>query len=130
MKILNERPPVYDEICSVIGTPPETAIYAYGDTIYNPSGATIPEDVIAHEEIHELQQGGDPVDWWKKYLADPEFRLDQELEAYRHQYKFIKNQGKDRERLNFYHIHFARTLSGPMYGNLLTFEDALTKIKE
>jgi len=130
MKIVNEYPPVYERICEVIGKPPENALYAYGDTIYNPSGLTIPEDVIAHEEIHELQQGGDPVDWWNKYLADPEFRLDQELEAYRHQYKFIQNKTKDRELLNFYLRHFAKALSGPMYGNLMGFEEAITKIKQ
>ena len=120
---------MYEEICNAIGTPPPTAIYAYGDTIYNPSGENIPEDVIAHEEIHELQQGNDPADWWSKYLADPDFRLDQELEAYRHQYKFIQRWNKDRERHHFYLEHMARTLSGAIYGNLLTMQDAMDKIR-
>lgn len=129
MKIVNEFPPVYERICEVIGKPPVNALYAYGDTIYNPSGAIIPEDVIAHEEIHEMQQGGDPVDWWNKYLLDADFRLDQELEAYRHQYMFIKNQTKDREIRNRYLVHFARTLSGTMYGSLMTYDEAWKQIE-
>lgn len=124
MKIIKERPPIYDAICSIIGKPPDTAIFAYGDTIYNPSGADIPDDIIKHEEVHEKQQGEDPLDWWKKYLRDEDFRLDQELEAYGVQYRYIHNTIKDREVRRKYLFSFAHILSSEMYGGIVDFDRA------
>jgi hypothetical protein len=124
MEILNERPPIYDAVCSIIGKPPDSAIFAYGDIIYNPSGASIPEDVIAHEEVHSRQQGGDPVDWWRKYLRDDDFRLDQEAEAYGVQYRWVHNNIPDRNESMRRLIYFAQTLASPMYGSLIDVESA------
>jgi len=128
MKILKERPPIYDAICRSIGKPPDTAIFAYGDTIYNPSGAELSPDIIHHEKVHEKQQAGDPVDWWRKYLRDEDFRLDQELEAYAAQYKFICNNSKDRNHRQRMLHSFGKTLASPMYGGIVDFGQAVNKI--
>lgn len=104
--------------------------FAYLPYIYNPSGIEIPTDLLFHESIHLKQQGNNPEQWWDKYLSDAKFRLEQELEAYRQQYKFAKKIIKDRNKLAIGLMRMANCLSGPMYGNLLTQKEALEKIKK
>lgn len=128
MRIIKERPPIYDAICSIIGKPPATAIFAYGDTIYNPSGLSLPEDIIRHEQVHQKQQGDAVVDWWRKYLRDEEFRLDQEIEAYGVQYKFIHETNTSREFRFKALMQMAKSLASPMYGDLIDVGRARQRI--
>jgi hypothetical protein len=84
-----------------------------------------------HEQTHMLQQKaiGGPVKWWRQYLKDPKFRLIQELQAYRNQYKYFCRQVKDREQ-QFRALHkLATDLASPMYGGILSYQDALQGIK-
>ncbi len=89
MKQVKGLPPNYDLIKLAVNPPPE-AIFCYGDTIYNFSGETIPEDTLLHESIHTKQQGKNIEGWWNSWLNDKIFRYQQELEAYAAQYEFIK----------------------------------------
>lgn len=93
MEIKNELPPNFNRIKEVLN-PPDDAVFAYGDIIFNPSGGKIPEDIILHEEVHQKQQKlfGTPELWWVKYLKDTNFRLIEEVEAYAAQYNFIKGK--------------------------------------
>ena len=89
MDIKNELPPNYELIKLVLPVTPDN-IYCHGDTIYNPSGAEIPDDILFHEHVHKEQQG-DSVDlWWNRYLMDKDSRYEQELEAYAKQFILIK----------------------------------------
>jgi len=89
MKIIKDKPPNY-ELIKLTLSPPEHAIYCYGNKIYNPSGKELTPDLEYHESIHSKQQGNNPDLWYNKYLTDKDFRLEQELEAYGEQYLFIK----------------------------------------
>ncbi|MES2224149.1 MAG: hypothetical protein V4469_04430 [Patescibacteria group bacterium] len=91
MEIVKEYPPNYEKIKEVLNPPPN-AIFAYGEKIYNPSDATIGPDLQAHEQMHSLQMGTDPVAWWEKYLSDKVFRQAQEVEAYAIQYLWFKKR--------------------------------------
>lgn len=51
MQIKNEYPPNFTDI-NLHFPYKDGYVYCYGDTIYNPSGKDIPEDVIFHEVIH------------------------------------------------------------------------------
>jgi len=124
VKILYEKPPVYDRIVKAIGTPPEGAIYTYGDTIYVPSGRTPDKALITHEETHSLQQGNYPEVWWNRYLKDVEFRAEQELAAYRMQIEAVKRTTRDKHKRGAALEHMARAMSGPMYGNVISYLDA------
>lgn len=74
-------------------TPPPDAVFAYGSTIYNPTGKDIPDDVIIHEQCHQRQmQGWIPDSWWIKYLMDKSFRKQAEIEAYTVQYRWVKDR--------------------------------------
>lgn len=86
MEIINEPPPNWVDITFL--NPPHTAVFCYGDKIYNPSGNEVPEDVIFHEKIHSDRQDN-PAAWWITYLTDPNFRYQEELIAYAGQYAFI-----------------------------------------
>jgi len=130
MKIINERPPIWDSVIAAGMRPDETrVIFTYGDKIYNPGGTEISEDVMEHEETHSEQQGLDPDAWWARYLTDPIFRIAQESEAYAKQYDFMCARVRDRNRRNQFLIYLAGQLSGPMYGNVIDGNGAIKMIK-
>jgi hypothetical protein len=91
MKIVKSFPPNYQEIYLVL-RPPASAVFAYGDEIYNPSGQVIPADIMRHEEVHgrQMRRWPAPEIWWKKYLLDKDFRKDQEAEAFSEQVRWVK----------------------------------------
>lgn len=127
MKFVKDFPPNYEEICkhfNVRGN--KKVIFTFGDSIYHPysSKKAITTDLVIHEKTHEKQQGNDPIGWWKRYFDDPDFRLSQELEAYRNQYKFyIKSHYNFFDRNRFLN-HIASVLSGENYGGVVNFEKA------
>jgi len=103
-------------------------IFAYGDTIYNPTGVPLPPSLLAHEEVHQRQQGDDPAGWWERYLIDAKWRFAQELEAHQVEYSVLCTNA-DRKRRRFYLAQLARRLSSPMYGNVATLEKCKRLIK-
>jgi len=121
MKIINTNPPHIEKIKAVFNLDGLKVVFTYGDEIYNPTGENIPEHVICHEEIHSRQQKDIGRDvWWDRYLVDSKFRLDQELEAYRGQYQFVKKIAKNSKVLSNFLSAIAKDLSSKMYGNILT----------
>lgn len=91
MKTIKGYPPNYAQILEYL-SPPKDAVFAYGETIFNPSGENIPEDILFHEYVHSQQQLSFPSPdlWWNEYLINVKFRYLQELEAYANQLNFIK----------------------------------------
>jgi hypothetical protein len=105
-------------------------VFTYGDTIYNPHNLEIDAGLEAHETAHTIQQGENPEAWWVDYLKNPEFRFKQELQAYRVQYRFMKNYIKDREKRARFLRAIAGDLSGRMYGNVCSLNEAMQLIKD
>jgi len=128
MEIKIAFPPNYDKIAAKFDLTGKTPIFCYGDVIYNPHGGGISADIQAHEAVHTEQQKAMGVEkWWNKYLEDSEFRLQQEVEAYRAQYKFLlENTSRPYRRARTKAI--VEDLSSAMYGNLITKEQALKLI--
>ena len=130
MNILNAKPPIYDKAKAVFGNL-RGMVFTYGDNIYYPDGKEpkLPADVLVHEAVHIAQQENSPSEWWNKYLSDPEFRLRQELQAYREQYQYCCAIVQDRnERARIAH-RLAADLSGPAYGSMIDKIKALTLIR-
>lgn len=126
MKIVYERPPNYDTILAVL-KPQGTTFFCYGDTIYSPSGTDVPEDVIFHESIHSKQQGTNPEQWWREYLLNKDFRLEQELEAYAAQLNFVeKYLGKKAAKECLFDIAQSLSIS---YNFNMTHPEAESKIR-
>jgi len=129
MKIIKDYPPNYEQICAAIPgvRSIKTAIFTYNGCLYNPGNGNIPPELMAHEETHVKQQV-DSDHWWGQYLHDVDFRLDQELEAYRVQYAYaVKHCDRSYRRnlLNF----ISKSLAGKLYGNLVSKEQAKELIK-
>lgn len=124
----NSYPPNIDDIKKVLNIG-KNVIFTFGNTIYNPSGGDIDLPLMAHEQTHSIQQENiGPEEWWKKYLSDNNFRLEQELQAYKIQYKYYCNVIKDRNARYKFLNRIASDLSSEVYGNLISKSDALSKI--
>lgn len=104
--------------------------FTYGDTVHIAEGG-IPEDLKHHEAVHIRQQAeyGSAEEWWKRYLTDDQFRLGQELEAYRTQYKWVVQNIKGPNKRFEYLRHYALSLSGGMYGKTMPFFQAIQEIR-
>ena len=119
------RPPNFEQIVKVfpfartVGT-----IFTYGDTAYLSGKKELTPELREHEAVHATRQlayPGGAVAWWDRYLIDAQFRLDEELHAHRAEYRaHRKRHGQ--------HPAFLRMLvdrlSGPLYGNILSDEQA------
>lgn len=123
----NEKPPIYNKCVKHFGVDWDNGvIFTYGDTIY--CKYELPPNKIEHEATHIKQQGKNPKKWWKRYFKDTEFRLEQEKEAYLAENKVV-NLITDRELRFRIKEQNARDLSSSMYGNIISYTDALRLLK-
>lgn len=129
MKIVDDKPPNYAAIALVFPLPFGT-IFTYGDTCYNPDRVYMSPAIVAHERVHVKQQGKDPEGWWLKYLTDPQFRYEQELEAHRVEWATATRYVKDRNKQLELVRPIAARLASSMYGNLVTSNEARKAIME
>jgi hypothetical protein len=102
-------------------------LFCFGDVIYNPTGIKIPPQLMVHEAVHSKQQGKDPFEWWRRYLVDNAFRLDQELPAHRAEWSFVRDVLPDVEEEEMLH-RIAWRLSSPLYGSMIGYEEARRQI--
>ncbi len=130
-KQLYEYPPIMGQILATFPQAGEKGvIFSWGEFIYNPSGGTIPDPLIAHEAVHGERQVALGVDkWWEMYLRDALFRFDEELPAHQAEYKRYCEIVKDREKRARYLHNIACRLAGNLYGRCCSYMDAKRKIK-
>jgi len=81
--------------------------------------------LLAHELVHLDQQHkiGGAKKWWKKYLSDPKFRIQQEVEAYQNQWDWAK-ENANRNYRRVLEKHIPLILSSKLYGNVITKKEA------
>jgi hypothetical protein len=110
------------------------AIFAWGDRIFVPSGATLEKWLVDHESVHGLQQlqhPGSIEGWWTQYLEDPVWRVMQELPAHVAEYRgYCKKCADQNKRAKFLMDVVADRLASPFYGSLLTHDEAIKVIRE
>ena len=129
MKVVKAYPPNYAKIVSVLpGAVKHGIVFTYGDTVYAPSGVELPPEIMAHEAMH-CQRQHDPEAWWAQYLADPQFRMVEELYAHAVEYEFLASQGNRHQRRGAL-VLVAKKLSAPLYGRLLTPAQAQKLIRK
>ena len=134
MNIVVDRPPNYDAIVEAFPRAADMGvIFAYGDTIYNPSGFDIAPPLIAHEKAHGRRQAGDPAAWWTDYIAFWDFRYFEELEAHaaelRAQYTVDRNAWA-RALHRTAHRLIADLYQYPKHPNGPDFKQALDDLRE
>jgi hypothetical protein len=122
MKIVHATPPNFEEILKTFPRAGDFGvIFAYGDTIYNPSAVEISPPLMAHEEVHGYRQRTRvdlDVDqctqlWWHEYLTDPEFRYREEVAA--HVAEMAVMMPRDRNARALLLVHTAKRLVAPLY---------------
>ena len=126
MRIVKACPPLIEEIDAAFKVRGKPVAYAWGETIFNPE--ILPE-IVAHEKVHGKRQGAAIEEWWRRYIADPEFRLAEEMPAHLAEYNamcalYRASWVSARAMRRTYAAHIARKLSAPLYGGLIKFEDA------
>lgn len=117
IKIKKGLPPNYSELAKHF---PMTGgeIFTYGNKIY--THGRLSKSLVAHEHVHVKQQLKMGVEkWWKKYIEDEEFRLQQELEAHKAEYRAGGKMAIIAERL-----------ASPLYGSLVSVEEAVELVKQ
>lgn len=134
MKIVNDFPPNFEAICEAFPAVRDNIniVFTWGSTIYVPNGSKrLPKHLEVHENYHcqrQIEVGG-PEKWWEQYLKDPVFRADEELGAYRRQYKRFRKTGS-RAATSMFLNYIAGDLSSGMYGNIYTLDTAKKAITE
>lgn len=100
-------------------------IFSYGDRLFNPTAVQIPKQLIAHEGEHGRRQEAAGVEaWWNRYLTDRLFMLDEEIYAHHAEWKCaLRHIGPGAIRA------VAQRLAGPLYGNVISYEQALRAIQ-
>ena len=109
--------------------PKKEVVIVWANKIY--SARPISEDVLEHEKVHIKQQGGTnwgAIKWYLKYFVSSKFRLNQEIEAYRAQYQFIKRKWSEQKAEKLLEL-IASYLSGPTYGKIISYSKALKEIQ-
>lgn len=119
MNLSRKDPPNIDELKQHFPIRPGVII-TYGNTVYLPGAGKLhlSEALREHEQVHIDQQrkAGGPAMWWRRYIDDPEFRYQQELEAHIVEYRWYIENEPERRRRRFHLRSIACRLSGPLYG--------------
>ena len=129
MQIVIDKPPNFEEIDKKFNIASKGVIFAYGNKIYNPENIVISPELITHELTHGHRQGASPDKWWKLYLTIPMFRLEEEFYAHHSELIAFKVNHKDRNEHARYLHSVALRLSSPLYGNLISYLDAVRSLK-
>jgi hypothetical protein len=132
VRVVEAFPPLYAEILAAF---PEAArckpIFAWGGKIYNPHKVEVSRELVAHETVHGERQGVNPEAWWRRYIAEPQFRLMEELLAHAAEYRaHCDNPGVTRNQRRIILRHVARKLAAPLYGSLISVADAKIAIAD
>jgi hypothetical protein len=119
LKMVRERPPLYDEICAVFPVKGKPVLFAWEDRVYAPLGGIFPTQLQAHELVHcqrQRQYEGGVEAWWRRYLVDAAFRLDEEKLGHTAEFmKLCEMRGGTRSARRTALAIVSGRLSHPMY---------------
>lgn len=125
LEVVDGRPPNFEAIKAVLpGAEGAGVMFAYGGKVYAPGRKSISPELQAHEAVHIERQGADPDGWWGKYLTSEAFRFQEELLAYRQQYRAYCKRHLCPMKRSRELVRIAGALSSPLYGALARVQDA------
>jgi hypothetical protein len=130
LPVVDGRPPIFDKILAVLpGAADPGVIFAYGGKVWAPGHRAITRELDAHERVHIERQGENPAAWWDRYLEDVEFRFEEELIAHAVEYATYCRRHLDPIKRHKALHQIARKLAAPLYGSLITAEQAAIHIR-
>ncbi len=125
----DEIPKIFPELQARFGVKWEDGIIiAYEGKIHSKE---VPEaQKWIHEEVHLKRQAeiGNEI-WWKSFIESDQFRLEEEVLAYRAEVSFLKKNIKNREVIFHMTRELALALSSDIYGNIISPQDALKMLR-
>lgn len=142
MRSIKALPPNWSHISEAFpfirGKP--NILYAWGNSIYNPSGVIIEPWIMAHERVHGERQLNYTVGvpgpwsennairtWWRHYILSPQFRLQEEILAHQKEWE-IAQKFLSKKKAQRYLVTISQRLASPLYGNLISAPDAQATI--
>lgn len=131
MRQVIAKPPNYDAIAQAFDLRGLKPVFAWGDKIYNPHGVTLGPELVVHERVHGERQLRHPhhvEGWWTQYVADPRFRLLEELLAHAAEYQAYCDGGITRNQRRIVLRGVAQRLASRLYGSLISVHDAKAAI--
>ena len=131
-EVVCDFPPIYSKLSEVFRLHERRdVVFSFGPKLFNPYGVFVPDEIIAHEAIHGARQGeslNDIHGWWKRYMADPTFRLVEEIHAHRAECQWLlEHNTRRRRRAAIKQV--AAKLAAPLYGSLVTPSQARKLLK-
>jgi hypothetical protein len=126
MEVVRDYPPLMDEIVRAFPMAANRGvIFCWGDRILAPTSTLVTAPLLAHEAVHSRQQNGDPWAWWREYIADVDFRLQQEIPAHIAELKVLW-VGLTEKKRRMVLGRTAGKLSSPLYkyGRLFGYHEA------
>ncbi len=121
MKVIFERPPMFDEINAKFKIAGKPILFSWGGFIYNPMRVTIPPQLMAHEALHGERQGDLGAEkWWHNYIDSVAFRLEEEILAHQVEYRSLLRSGGNRQARRRHLKETARRLAAPLYGKMIS----------
>lgn len=143
MQIVRARPPLFDLIDAKFNILGKPILFSWGTRIFIPTGnLEISAALRAHEEVHGARQLAysysamamagdrkltdlDPMkeksitQWWLRYIADIDFRRDEEVLAHRAEYRHLCDHAGGRNQRRRHLSIVATRLSHPLYGPMM-----------
>lgn len=119
------KPEIYQRLHQQFGADWEKGIIIAWNGKIHCKGEPEPQKIV-HEAVHlqvQEEMGNDP--WWLAYLEDKDFRLEQEKLAYKAEADFIKRAIKNREHRFQYINDIAKAFASPIYGPIISWQEAL-----
>ena len=119
LELVKDFPPMWDEIAKAFPVKGKPVLFAWENRIYAPCGVSrVSPQLNSHEHVHcqrQSQEGG-PHKWWRRYIDDPAFRLDEEKLAHAAEFmKLWEVQGGSRAARRTSLSIVAARLSAPIY---------------
>jgi hypothetical protein len=128
MRLVRDVPPMFDEIDAAFNVRGRPIIFAWGDKIYAPlQQGELPKALLLHEAVHgerQLAYPGGVEAWWRRYIAEPQFRLDEEVPAHKAELAHLLTKAKGPSMRAHLLSRTAARLAAPLYGNLVTIAEA------
>lgn len=133
VKVLNAYPPNYPALLKAFPyiKGRQGIIFSWGrDKLYAPKlNGSLPQWLFDHEAVHGKRQGDNIDQWWLDYIRDPAFRLAEEVLAHKQEWEsYLRSNWSSRRHTTVYLNMMAERLSGPLYGNLLSYDEAYNAI--
>lgn len=117
---------MYDEIAAAFDVRGKPVLFAWGSYLYAPLSASVSVPLLKHEEAHGLRQRQFPSieDWWRRYILDAEFRLEEEKIGHRAEYEALLSRTSGRAERRKMVSFVAGKLASPLYRYSFTKDEA------